>query len=228
MIIVSGASGGIGSALSRELSREESVLGLYHRTPVSSGDTGANLRMVRVDLSREDEILDFVRAHDAALTRITIVHCAAKSIDKVVLQCESADWDAVMDVNLKADFLLSKALIPRMINERWGRIVHLSSIVGTQGAVGTVAYAASKSALSGLSRVLAKEYGRFGVTSNVLSLGYFEAGLIDTLSEELREEIRARIPSRKFGAIPDIAEAVRWLARSDYVNGAVINIDGGI
>lgn len=227
MIIVTGASGGIGRALCGALAKDEEVVGLYNTRP-PEGEFSSGACMARLDLTDATGIREFVRSRAADLNHITVVHCAARSIDRLVTQCREDEWDEVMNVNLKGDFLLTKAVLPRMVNERWGRIIHLSSIIGMHGTVGTAAYAASKSALTGFSRVLAKEYGRFGVTSNVLCLGYFEVGLIETLDSDAKEQILARVPSRRFGGIADIAETVRWLVRAGYVNGAVINIDGGI
>ena len=133
-----------------------------------------------------------------------------------------------MNVNLRAVFLLNKLLVKKMIDDNWGRIIHLSSIASTRGVPGTVAYSASKSALSGLSRVFAKEYARFGITSNVISLGYFDSGLIETLSDKMKEKIMKELPSGKLGNCINIANAINFLINSDYVNGSVLSIDGGL
>ena len=114
-----------------------------------------------------------------------------------------------------------------MISEKWGRIIHISSIVGNNGTNGTIAYSTSKTGLVGMSRVLSKEYGRFGITSNVLIPGYLNTGLISSLSKEAKSKILKKIPSNKFGDPVNIVNAVEFLIKSDYVNGASINIDGG-
>ena len=132
----------------------------------------------------------------------------------------------VMQVNLKGNFLLTQGLLPQMIQEKCGRIIHISSVIGMSGRVGTVAYSASKTALLGMSRVLASEYGRFNITSNILNLGYFESGLADTLKGDVKKEVLSRIPSKSFGKISDIANAVEFLIKTGYVNGSVITIDG--
>lgn len=227
MIVVSGASGGIGQAVIPRLAELDSVIGIFNRKrPAESSDK--RIEFIPVDLRSETAIKSFVDHIKTRLERITVVHFAAKSIDKLAVQLPNEDWNEVLNINLRGDFLLTKALIPLMIKQHWGRIVHISSVVGMTGAPGAVAYAASKSGLVGLSSVLAKEYARFGVTSNVLCLGYFDVGLIETLAERVRERIRANIPSRQFGNVADVATAIRWLIDSDYVNGAVVNIDGGI
>ena len=111
---------------------------------------------------------------------MTLVHSAAVSRDNLAATLDVEDYQTVVDVNLRGNFLLTKGTLPTMIREKWGRIIHLSSIAGLRGEVGTLAYSTSKSGLIGMSRVLAKEYGRFNVTSNVLALGYFDNGLINT------------------------------------------------
>lgn len=225
--IVSGASGGIGRELIPLLLQDHAVVGLYnsHRPEFTPSD---RLSFEQVDLTDAGSVQRFVERWQSKLERVVLVHGAVESIDGLAAQYREEDWDRVIDVNLKGAFLLTKALLPTMIRARWGRIIHLSSLVGADGVAGTVGYAASKSGILGVSRVLAKEYARFEVTSNVLQLGYFDGGLIHELSEEQRKEILARIPSRKLGTVENIRHAVRFLVESDYVNGAVIPIDGGI
>jgi NAD(P)-dependent dehydrogenase (short-subunit alcohol dehydrogenase family) len=133
-----------------------------------------------------------------------------------------------MGVNLRGNFLLTKALIPHMISDRWGRFVHISSLGGMEGNPGTIAYSTSKAGLVGMSRVLAKEYARFNITSNILVLGAFETGMYLKLPDELKKEILDRIPSRSLGNVSNIVNAVDFLIKSEYVNASVINIDGGM
>ena len=115
-----------------------------------------------------------------------------------------------------------------MIKESWGRIIHFSSIAGNRGAIGTLAYSASKSGILGMSKVLAKEYGKFGITSNVITPGYIDTGLIQLLTEEGKEEALKTIPLGKFGDPSNIVNAIEFIIKSDYVNGISIDIDGGI
>ena len=227
MIIVTGASGGLGNALLAHLQPLDDLIGIYNRTSPSTVDT-PGLVFESVNLEDTSEIRRFVEKWRAKLTRVTVVNFAGLSLDGLAANYAEDDWDRVMRVNLKGNYLLTQALLPLMIEERWGRIVHISSVVGTQGRVGTIAYSTSKSGLLGMSRVLAKECGRFGVTSNVLVLGYFNVGLIDTLSEGAREEIRQQIPSKNFGNVSNVANAIEFMMNSDFVNGAAISIDGGM
>jgi len=139
-----------------------------------------------------------------------------------------SSWDDVMSVNLRGNFILTRELLKYMVNENWGRIIHISSQGAVEGDVGTVAYSSSKSAILGMSRVMAKEYARFNITSNVLKLGAFETGLYLELPEDKKRTIKEKIPSKKLGDLSNIIEAVNFLIRSQFVNGSIVNIDGGV
>ena len=115
-----------------------------------------------------------------------------------------------------------------MMEDNWGRVIHISSHGAIDGDVGTMAYSASKSGLIGMSRVLGKEYARFKITSNVLVLGAFETGLFLELSDEQKDKIQKKISSKKLGNPSNIVNAIDFLIKSEYVNGSTINIDGGI
>jgi 3-oxoacyl-[acyl-carrier protein] reductase len=227
MILLTGASGGIGTALMQPLRERDQLIGLYNDTVPEVADT-PEIETARVDLSKPEEIQRFVSEWSSKLTHLTIVHAAAASIDGLAVSYSEENWDRVFDVNLKGGFLLIQALLPIMLREKWGRIVLLSSVVGNEGRPGTIAYSASKTGLLGMSRVFAKEYARFNVTSNVLNLGYFETGLIEQLNDNLKKEILKLIPGKSFGKVKDIAHAIQFLMLADYVNGTSINIDGGL
>ncbi len=226
MIIITGVTGGIGTALLDELKGVDSIVGIS-RTATSLTPMSDRVSFENVDLSKSDEISAFANAIGPSATNITLIHAAAFKKDALTVNCEEDDWQRAMQVNLTANFLLSKALIPHMIKQKWGRIVHLSSLGGISGRPGTIAYSTSKSGLLGMSKVLSKEYGRFNITSNVLVLGHFNTGMYDNLQEEEQQRLLESIPSKKLGSVSDIAKAIEFLIKSDYVNGAEINIDGG-
>ncbi|OGT44932.1 MAG: hypothetical protein A3E82_00670 [Gammaproteobacteria bacterium RIFCSPHIGHO2_12_FULL_38_11] len=227
MIILTGVSGGIGKEILPYLLKMDEVIGIYNKTePQPLTNTG--LVYEQLNLESATEIQAFVSKWSDKLSKVTVVHFAALNIDNITAHYPDDDWDRVMGVNLKGNFLLTKALLPHMVRERWGRIIHISSRIALNGNVGTIAYSTSKTGLMGMSRVLAKEHARFNVTSNVLVLGYFDAGLYDTLSEDLKKTILNQIPSKKLGKSSDIVNAIEFLMKSQYVNGAAINIDGGI
>ncbi len=226
-VILSGASGGIGARIMPLLLEDHAVIGLYH-TRRPELPASKRLSLAQLDITNAAGVNAFIDTQKHAWERVVLVHGAVESIDGLVAQYREEDWDRSININLKGAFLLTKALLPVMIQARWGRIIHLSSFVGMHGVTGTVGYAASKSGLLGMSRVLAKEYARFDITSNVLQLGYFDAGLIDALSEEHRREILSRIPNHRLGSVINIRHAIQFLIKADYVNGAVLPIDGGL
>ena len=133
-----------------------------------------------------------------------------------------------MNCNLRADFILTRSLLSTMVNDKWGRIIHLSSTASVIGVPGTIAYSTSKAGLIGMSKVISKEYGRLGITSNVLMLGYFNTGLFDTLSEEHKKDIIKSIPIKRLGEPNNIVNGIEYLIKSDFVNGSILNIDGGM
>lgn len=227
MIILTGASGGIGRELIGYLSEIDSVIGLYNKKPPCL-TPDSRITYEKLDLLDREKIEAFVSANKSKLSQITLVHGAAITIDELAMKYKEDAWDQVMGVNLKGNFLLTQALLPRMLEEKWGRIINLSSIRGMRGAKGAIAYSTSKSALLGMSKTLAMEYGQFNITSNILSLGYFQNGLMAKISADLQEQMKKEIPSGKFGDTRNIAHAIEFLIKSEYSNGAVINIDGGI
>lgn len=227
MIILTGATGGIGRGLIPYLSKIDNVTGIYNRSSVKDMPCG-NIVYEKLDIGDAGGVRSFVRKHKDSLSRITLIHSAVLNIDGLFANYKESDWDNVMRVNIKGNFLLTQALLSHMISEKWGRIIHISSVVGMSGRVGTAAYSAAKTALIGMSRVIASEYGRFNITSNILNLGYFESGLADMLDDDARKEILGRIPSKSFGKISDIAHAIEFLIKTEYVNGSMVTIDGAI
>lgn len=227
MIVLTGASGGIGRAILPALAALDNVVAIYHsKKPDISGLSGVT--SYRLDLTSECAVADFISSIKSQLNKITLIHAAALSRDGLSAKFSTDDWDQVINVNLRGDFLLSRAMLIPMIAEKWGRIIHVSSVAGMRGVPGTLAYSTAKTGLLGMSRVLANEYARFGITSNVLVPGYFNTGLIETLSDKVRNKILESIPSGRLGDPVNIVNAIEFLMKSDYVNGSTIHIDGGM
>lgn len=213
MIVLTGASGGIGKAILPLLS--EKVVALYNQTPIEDG--------YKLDISNPDEIREFAKQ---PLSKITLIHLAAIKLDELAVCCDEGNWDKVMDVNLRGNFLLTKALLGIMLKEKWGRIIHVIS--SGLGDVGTLTYSASKFALIGMSKVLAREYAKYGVTSNVLQFGYFETGMWDKLTDEKKIELLDEVPNKELGSVQNIVNAIEFIIKSDYLNGSIVTLDGGI
>ena len=222
MIILTGASGGIGRSLIDDLKKIDRVIGIYHKANIDIKEDD-NLSFKQLNLSNEKEIKAFVDENKENMNNITVIHGAGVTENKLAVNLEKDKWEKVLEVNLTANFLLTKALIPIMIQQGWGRIVHLSSI---RTAPGTLSYSATKSGLIGMSGVLAKEYAKFNITSNALVLGAFDTGMFNDLPEKVQQEMIDQIPSKKLGDVKNIAHAVAFLINSPFVSGASIVIDG--
>ena len=227
LIILTGASGGIGRAILPALSKLDKVIAISHRNSVNI-DNLDSVEPYQLDLTSEIEVNEFVLKIKTKLTNVVLIHAAVTSLDNLAANYVTEDWNQSMCLNLNSNFFLTRALLPTMIGDAWGRVVHVSSIAGINGVPGTIAYSTTKTGLLGMSRVLANEYARFGITSNVLILGYFNTGLIETLTEVARQKILNSIPSKKLGSPSNIVNAIDFLIKSEYVNGSTIKIDGGI
>lgn len=226
MILVVGASSGLGKTLVPTLATRDLVWATYHRSPLGLGLP--QVQEFRLDLTSEKEIQEFCARLKALDEKITLVNFAALSMDSLLVRMSLRDWKKTFDVNVHSSFLLAKYLIPKMIQHEWGRLIFVSSVVAETGVIGAAAYSASKSALLGLNKTLAHEYGRFHITSNILMIGYFDQGLIHTLSPGRTKEILKRIPGGRLGSSRNLLEAIGFIQKSDYLNGAVIRLDGGL
>ena len=217
-IILTGASGGIGLAIRSELSKIDDLYPIANKNGLEFDN--------KVDLTNIDSIKRFTEYWKEKLYNITVIHLAAVKIDELAVFVNEDNWDKVMDINLKGNFLLTKELIPIMMKEKWGRIIHIIS--SGLGDVGTLTYSTSKFGLLGMSEVLSREYARYGITSNVLQLGYFQTGMWEKLSQVKKDELLNQIPSKQLGDPQNIVNAVKFIIDSPFVNGSVINVDGGV
>jgi 3-oxoacyl-[acyl-carrier protein] reductase len=227
MIILTGSSGGIGRELLQYLLDIDDVLALYY-SHKSSALINEKVIYESLDITNSFQVEQFTEKWKHKFKNVTLIHFAAVKIDSLVLGHEISDWDKVLNVNLRGNFILTKAILPFMIKDNWGKIIHISSRGGMDGDIGTISYSSSKSALIGMSSVLAKEYAKFNISSNVLVLGTFNTGMFSELSDKQKKDIFKRIPSKKFGSISDIFNAINFIIKSDYVTSSVISIDGGI
>ncbi len=229
-ILITGASGGIGQFLVESLSSEQyRIVALHHTNRV--GIEGPNIHYYPVDLTDSAAIHSTIQKILKEVSSVDVlVNNAGISRSAMSWKQTEQDWDQTLAVNLTAPFLLCKELIPHMRTNGWGRIVNMTSIVGQTGAIGTVAYAASKAGLVGLTKTLAKELAQSGVTSNALALGYFNTGMIRDVPDAMRDGITDQIPLRHLGEPETILSAVKWLISEEasYVTGQVLHLNGGM
>ena len=222
LVVVVGASGGLGSYVATEMAKSHRVMGTYlaNQIPLDG------VKMVRMDatnLTDSTRLAETVRGND-----IVLINLAGSTCANITHKLSSQGWCDVLNVNLNAPFYLARSFIPIMREKGWGRIINAVSVVSQLGVPGTSAYAASKEGVVGLTRVLAKENARKGITVNALSLGYFDRGMIDAVPEKMLETIKAQIPVGHLGHPQNIVAAIKFLIEADYVTGAVIPINGGL
>jgi len=223
--VVIGYSSNIAQQAMNKHSKENIIYGTFNSNKLDiKGDN--NIHLSQLNLQNEDNIKDFIDSIKKNLSEVVVINFAAYKDDSLVVNQNIDSWDKALSINVSSNFLLSKYLLPVMIQNKWGRFIHISSERGMRGFAGSTAYSASKSALYGFSRSLAKEYARLGITSNVISLGYFDSGLYRKLDKKLQKTFIEGVPSKKLGSAEDIYHAINFLILSDYTNGSVITIDG--
>jgi NAD(P)-dependent dehydrogenase (short-subunit alcohol dehydrogenase family) len=227
MIVLIGGSGGIGQKLIETHTSSEKVIVTYNSNQITTNNP--NVTSYKLNLENDKEIEKFSSyVKELKPLELTIIYLATLSIDNLLLKTEISEWEKVFSINTKGAFLTAKYFIPLMMENQWGRFIFTSSIVSEQSQVGTVSYSSSKCALNGISRSICKEYSRFGITSNIIQLGYFNTGLINKLSPEKRKEILRLIPSKTLGTTDNIHNCIQFIQKSPYVNGSTIKIDGGM
>ena len=224
MFIITGASGGIGYEIFQKLSIKNEVLAISNKKKLHSQEKGI---CENVNLLNHEEINKLVIKYKNILDHITIIQLAVNSFDGLLANYPIEKVRETFELNLYSNIYLVQALLPIMINQKWGRIIHFSSIIGNEGANGAGIYAASKSALIGYSKSLSKEYGRFGITSNIIELGYFEKGLIESFNEEKIKKIVTNTSVRRLGMTDDILQAIHFIKKTNFYNGEILKLNGG-
>jgi len=184
--------------------------------------------LMKCNVASENEINDFAAACSERNQRIVLTYLAGISRNAYAHRLRKDDWDDVLQVCLTGAFLATKAFLPAMRAANWGRIIYAGSIVGRIGVAGTSAYSAAKEGLKGFARTVAKENGGMGITANYIELGYMNAGLTYTIPESIRASLKEAIPANQFGDPGNLFEAVRFIESTDYLNGSVITISGGL
>ena len=230
MIILIGASSGIGLRLINELIQYDDILATYNRKKINIKikNKKKNLIIKRLDISSENNIKKFVNDNSKILKRVTFLNLATISVDKLIVNLKSNDISRSFQINSFSNILFAKYLINIMIKDNFGRFVFFSSTRASRGDTGISLYSSSKSMLKPFSKCISKEFGRFNITSNVISLGYFDSPLLNNINKKIKEKLLNQIPSKKIGKTKNISNIIRAIIKSDYINAAEIKIDGGL
>ena len=233
--LVTGATGGIGGSIARALHAQGATVALSGtRKEVLdqlAAELGGRAFVVPADLSSAESVEALVPAAEAAMGGLDIlVNNAGLTRDGLFMRMKDEDWDLVLRVNLDAAFRLARAAIRGMMKKRWGRIVTITSVVGTTGNAGQANYAASKAALVGMSKALAAEVASRNLTVNCVAPGFIATPMTDVLNEKQREAILGTIPAGRLGVPEDIGAAVVYLASQEagYMTGQTLHVNGGM
>ena len=233
--IVTGASGGLGSAIARALHGQGAKVALSgtrrEALDALALELGERAFVVPCDLSDKEAVEKLVPAAEAAAGPLDIlINNAGVTRDGLFLRMKDEDWETVMTVNLFSAFRLSRAVLKGMMKRRHGRIVNITSIVGVTGNGGQANYAASKAGLIGMSKSLAAEVATRNVTVNCIAPGFIASPMTDALNEKQKEAILATIPAARLGQGADIGAACVYLSSEEaaYVTGQTLHVNGGM
>lgn len=224
MIIITGASSGVGLFLFNELFSDDNIIGVYNSTPPKKSVEN----YYQLDITNNLAVSQFVDSVKDRLNNIVLINCAGITYNSYAHKANSDEWNNVIDTNLKGTFNVIKNLLPIMRVKKYGRIINMSSVVANRPTPGVSAYSASKAALGGLIRSLACENAQHNILVNNIDLGYSELGMIKQVPDEFLSKIKENIPSKMLCPKEEIKRAVLFLIESNYINGSSINLSGGL
>ena len=237
-VLITGASGGIGRAAALAFAREGYNVAVHYNK--SGGDAeelcaaietlGVKAVPVQADISDRSAVEKmFAEVRNALGAVGVLVNNAGIAEQALFSDITEEMWDRMFDVNVKGAYLCTKSALPDMIHEKWGRIINISSMWGISGASCEVHYSASKAALIGFTKALAKEVGLSGITVNCIAPGVIDTPMNGHLSPDIMEELKNETPLNRIGTPEDAAEAILFLAseRSSFITGQVLSVDGG-
>ena len=234
-IIVTGASGGIGNSIVKKL-YEVGANVLASGTRIEKLEelkkNYNNIKILNFDIARSDKIEEFIdNATDTLGGNLDcLINNAGITKDNLAIRMNIDEWKKVIDINLTSTFLMSKFAIKKMLKNKSGKIVNITSVVGHTGNIGQANYTASKAGIVAMSKSLAIEYAKKNININCISPGFIKTAMTEKIDEKFKEVIISKIPSARLGDPDDIANAVLFLTsnQSNYINGETLHVNGGM
>lgn len=237
--LVTGAGRGIGREIALTFAGYGAAVAVNYNGSKECADevveeivkNGGRAVALQADVASAQDVAKLFDGTVAAFGRVDIlVNNAGITRDNLILKMSEEEYDAVLDTNLKGAFLCMKHAVKRMLKQKGGRIINISSISGIVGNAGQANYCAAKAGLIGLTKSLAKELGSRGITVNAVAPGFIETDMTDKLSAQVKEGMLAQIPLKRAGSVKDIAEAAAFLAsdRAAYITGQTLQVNGGM
>ena len=233
-IIITGATGGIGNELVKKfISLKGKVLatGTNNEKLEKLKKEYPDIEILKFDISKHSEIENFIEDASSKIKGLDIlVNNAGITIDNLSLRMKNEEWQKVIDINLSSTFFICKHGIKKMLKNKFGRIINITSIVGHTGNIGQANYTASKAGMVAMSKSLALEYAKKNITINCVSPGFIQTAMTDKISDEIKKTLMARIPMNKLGNGEDISNSVAFLASdaASYITGETIHVNGGM
>jgi 3-oxoacyl-[acyl-carrier protein] reductase len=236
--VVTGAGRGIGRAIALKFAEAGADVVCVSRTAENAGKVAEEVRGLgrkawahAVDVANTTQVEQACEQILADTARVDVlVNNAGITRDGLLMRMSEADWDTVLDTNLKGAFLFTRGFIRAFVKQRSGRIINIASVIGLIGNAGQANYAASKAALIGFSKSVARELGSRGITVNALAPGFIDTDMTAVLNDQIRQELLKKIPLNGFGQPEDVAQAALFLAgpAARYITGQVLAVDGGM
>jgi len=234
-IIVTGASGGIGNSIVKKL-HENGANILASGTKLEKlqelKSKYKNIKILKFDISLSDKIEEFIENASQELggNLNCIINNAGITQDNLAIRMSLDEWKKVIDINLTSTFLLSKYSIKKMLKNKSGKVINITSVVGHTGNIGQSNYSASKAGIVAMSKSLAIEYAKKNININCISPGFIKTAMTDKIDNKFKEMIISKIPASRLGEPEDIANAVLFLAskQSNYINGETLHVNGGM
>ena len=233
-ILITGASGGIGHALVKKfVSLNANVLatGTKIEKLDSLKNEFPNINILKFDISDHSKIEEFVEnVHSQLVGLDVLINNAGINKDNLSIRMKEDEWKKVIDINLGSTFLLCRSAIKKMLKNKYGRIVNITSIVGHTGNLGQANYAASKAGIIGMTKSLAIEYAKKNITLNCVSPGFIKTNMTENILENVKAMLTSRIPMSKLGSGEDVANSVAFLSSDEasYITGETIHVNGGM